>query len=82
LEAAIGEVGEGSENPRCEGEILADRSEFEEGEREVIGTVRFLIFVLEDFGFQSSPRLFERGDSSGGISSGAGSGKPLTTATN
>lgn len=79
--AAIGDVGEGRENAGWEGERLADRSELEDGERDVIGTVRFFMFELEDFGFQSGPKLFERGGSSGGISSGAGSGNPLTTAT-
>jgi hypothetical protein len=77
----MGELGEGSEKAGCEGERFIDRSEFCEREREVMGTVRLLMFVFEARGFHSALRLLERGGSSGGISSGAGSGRSLTTAT-
>jgi len=46
-----------------------------------MGTVRLLIFELEVRGFHSVLRVFGRGGSSSGISSGAGRGLPLTTAT-
>ena len=81
-DVAIGEVGEGREKAGCDGDRLADLSEFWERDRDEMGTVTLLMLELELRGFQSALRLFERDGSSGGISSGAGRGRPFTTATN
>lgn len=79
---AIGEVGEGSEKAGCDGDRLVERSEFWDMLRDPIGTVRLLRFGSELRGFHAGLRwLLGRGGSSGGISSGAGRGRPLTTAT-
>jgi hypothetical protein len=79
---AMGEVGEGSEKAGCDGDKLLDLSEFCDMEREPIGRVRLLRFGSELRGFQDTLRcLLGRGGSSGGISSGAGRGRPFTTAT-
>lgn len=79
--ADMGEVGEGSEKAGCDGDRLAERSEFCDMEREVMGTVRLLMLAFWSRGFHSALRLFDRGGSSGGISSAAGRGRPFTTAT-
>ena len=81
-DAAMGDVGEGSENAGCEGERFAERSEFWDMDRPVMGTVRLLMLVFDPRGLHSVLRLFVRGGSSGGISSGAGSGRPCATAVN
>jgi hypothetical protein len=79
---AMGEVGDGSEKAGCDGERLLERSEFCDMLRDPIGTVRLLRFGSELRGFHDGLRwLVGRGDSSGGMSSAAGSGRPLTTAT-
>lgn len=79
---AIGEVGEGREKAGCDGESAPDRSEFWDMERAPMGTVRLLTFESEERGFHCGLRWFTgRGGPSGGISSGAGSGRPLATAT-
>lgn len=79
---AIGEVGEGSEKAGCDGDRFPERSEFWDKLRDPMGTVRLLRFGSELRGPHAGLRwLFVRGGSSGGISSGAGSGRPLTTAT-
>ena len=80
-DAPIGEGGEGRENAGCDGERFVDISELDDGDLEVIGNVRLLIFEFDDRGFQSVLRLFARDGSSGGISSAGGIGRPLTAAT-
>jgi hypothetical protein len=40
VEAAIGELGEGSEKAGCDGERFIDLSELDDCDLEVIGTVR------------------------------------------
>jgi hypothetical protein len=81
--ADTGDPGEDREKAGWEGDRFAERSEPCERERDVMGTVRLLIFEFELRGFQSALRLlFGCGGSSGGISSAAGKGRPLTTAIN
>lgn len=80
--AAIGDVGDGSEKAGCEGDSVPERSEFWDMLRDPIGTVRLLRLGSELRGFHAGLRwLLGREGSSGGISSGAGRGLPLTTAT-
>lgn len=80
--AASGDVGDGSEKAGCEGDKLLERSEFWDMLREPMGTVSLLRFGSELRGFQAGLRWeLGCGGSSGGMSSGAGSGRPLTTAT-
>jgi len=67
-----GDVGDGRENAGCDGDKF-EWSEWYEGDREEMGTVRWLMFVSEDLGLCSS--------ASGGDSSGAGMGRPRTAAT-
>lgn len=79
---AIGEAGDGRENAGCEGERVPERSEFCDMVRAPMGTVRLLRAESEERGFHAGLRWFVgRGGSSGGISSGAGSGRPFATAT-
>jgi hypothetical protein len=79
---AIGDVGDGRENAGCDGDRLLERSEFWDMLRDPIGTVRLLRFGSELRGFHAGLRcLLGRDGSSGGMSSAAGSGRPLTTAT-
>jgi hypothetical protein len=80
-EAAMGEVGDGSEKAGCDGERFMDRSEFDDMDRDVMGTVRLLMLVPEARGFHAGLRFVDREGSSGGTSSGAGSARPFTTAT-
>lgn len=82
VELAIGDVGEGNEKAGCEAVRFAERSEACDMVRPPIGTVKLLMFWFELRGFHSVLRLFGRGGSSSGISSGAGRGLPLTTDTN
>jgi hypothetical protein len=79
--AVMGEVEEGSEKAGCDGERCAERSEACERDRDPMGTVRLLRLVFELRGFHSALRWPDGWDSSGGISSGAGSGRSFTTAT-
>ena len=81
-ELESGEVGEGSEKAGCDAVRFAERSEACDMVRPPIGTVKLLMFWFELRGFHSVLRLFGRGDSSSGTSSGAGRGLPLTTAIN
>lgn len=78
----MGDVGDGSEKAGCDAVRFAERSEVCDMVRPPIGTVRLFMFWFELRGFHSVLRLFGRGGSSSGISSGAGRGLSLTTATN
>ena len=73
---AIGDAGEGREKVGFEGERPPPRAP--------MGTVSLLRLGSELRGFHAVLRwlfVFVRGGSSGGISSAAGSGRPLTTST-
>lgn len=78
---AIGDVGEGNEKAGWDAERLLERSEVWDMDREPMGTVSLFRLGSELRGFHARLRLLGRDGSSGGISSGAGSGRPLTTAT-
>lgn len=51
-----GETGGGREKAGCMGDRLVERSEFCDMEREPMGTVRLLMFVSEERGFQAGLR--------------------------
>lgn len=66
-----GEDGDDREKAGCDGERF-EWSELYEGDREEMGTVRWLIFMSDDRGLGSG--------GSGGDSSGAGIGRPRAAA--
>jgi hypothetical protein len=66
------------ENARCAGESFAEASEAAEWDREDIGTIRLCRLWLEVCGESGDMGLV---NSSGGISSAAGMGRPLPAAT-
>ena len=76
--ADVGELGEGSENPGCEGDIVAEVSDAADCDRPEIGTIRFWMFWVEACGESGESGLVH---SSCGISSAAGMGRPLPAAT-
>lgn len=81
---AIGDAGEGREKVGFEGERPPPRSGSWDMDRAPMGTVSLLRLGSELRGFHAVLRwlfVFVRGGSSGGISSAAGSGRPLTTST-
>lgn len=78
----IGDVGEGREEPGCEGDRPLPRSGSWDMDREPMGTVSWFRFGSELRGFHTGLRLlFGRGGSWGGMASAAGSGRPFTTST-
>lgn len=67
-------------NEHWDGERLDEVSELRDCDLEVMGTVKLLIFVSDDF-VSDSTLDSDLGSSSTGISSGAGMGRPLAAAT-
>ena len=78
-EAGGGEVGDAPENAGWDGERVAEASEAAECDRDFIGTIKLCRLWFEAWGESGERGLVS---SSGGISSAAGIGSPLPTATN
>lgn len=64
-EPAIGEVGGGSEKAGCEGERFDDRSDCADMDRDVIGTVRWLMLRLDERGLSAGFAAGVSGDEGG-----------------